>query len=597
MEEAHQRKGDNLVRKLELEKQREEILLERARLLSLKNEIGGIHSKPSPETSRNSSASTSRLSAAIERTKNRIPEFERKVQTLRQANQERTDILKKPYDGEMGIGSYEPWQLEDFYFVREFVRSWIDEVLDFIVRERPRKTSEHKLTTIAERFFEELEDERRHDKIHQLSLDIEQSIVADVTHQAAKETAREIMAFEAQTRNMIDGIILHSLDLQSQADDHSSLINNALSQMKKEAQRKRDVWSHSQTFHLEDSVQGTDMAVNEEDDSFDGNVLYFHDITPFSDIPDENLLPEQVDFQNKESEFWMGNAVDLSTLPLPRRYKGIACSSVSPNDSLIALGTVQGDILIWDLVTYPPRILRTSRGKNAAVSQLHWSFDSSLVVSLNEYGVVTVWSLGDTVSVPYDVKAFEPIEQNIGFKSTALIRLFTLEPSDFVFTSGPFSNSKDSTQEATAVAFHPSSSLFGKQAFLMVGLNNGNILRLKFANVGSVMSFPQVHAADGTIHKIGEVIVAELFKAHRHPITLISFVNNISPMVTADEKGFINLWEYTSEHLSGFGWFVPCVKYRLKLSEMTYRPVVGAQEKVEFTDVVKGPSRKQHRLR
>ena len=597
MEKTHQRKGDNLVRKLELEKQREEILLERARLLSLKNEIGGIHSKPSSETSRNNSASTSRLSAAIERTKNRIPEFERKVQTLRQANQKRTDLLRKPYDGEMGIGSYEPWQLEDFYFVREFVRSWIDEVLDFIVRERPRNTSEHELTTIAERFFEELEDERRHDKIHQLSFDIEQSIVADVTHQAAKETAVEIMAFEAQTRNMIDGIVLHSLDLQSQADDHSSLINNALSQMKKEAERKRDVWSHSQTFHLEDSVQRTDMVVNEEDDSFDGTVLYFHDITPFSDIPDENLLPEQVDFQNEESEFWMGNAVDLSTLPLPRRYKGISCSAVSPTDSLIALGTVQGDILIWDLVTDPPRILRTSRGKNAAVSQLHWSFDSSFVVSLNEYGVVTVWSLGDTVSVPYDVKAFEPIEQNIGFKSTALICLFTLEPSDFVFTSGPFSNSKDSAHEATAVAIHPSSSLFGKQAFLMVGLNNGNILRLKFADVGSVMSFPQVHAANGTIHKIGELIVAELFKAHHHPITLISFVNNISPMVTADEKGFINLWDYTSEYLSGFGWFVPSVKYRLKLSEMTYRPVVGAQEKVEFTDVVKGPSRKQHRLR
>lgn len=595
MEEAHQRKGDRLIRKLELEKQREEILLERARLLSLKNEFGGRQS--SSETSRNSSTSPSRLSAAIERTKNRIPEFERKVQTLRQENQARTDLLRKPYDGEMGIGSYEPWQLEDFYFVRDFVRSWIDEVLDFIVRERPRNTSEHELTTIAERFFEELEDERRHDKILQLSFDIEQSILADVIHQAAKETAIEIMAFEAQTRNMLDGIILHSFDLPSQADGRSTLINNALSQMKKEAQRKRDVWSHSQTFHIEDSVRETGMAVNEEEDSFDGTVLHFHDITPFSDIPDKSLLSEQVDFQNEESEFWMGSTVDLSTLPLPRRYKGILCSAVSPNDSLIALGTVQGDILIWDLTTYPPRILRTSRGKNAAVSQVHWSFDSSLVASLNEYGVVTIWSLGNTVSVPYDVKSFEPIEQNIGFKPTALIPLLTLEPNDFVFTRGPFSDSKDLTHEVTAVAFHPSSSLLGKQAFLMVGLNNGNILRLKFSDVASVMSFPQVHPANGTTHKIGEDIDAELFKAHHHRITLISFVNNMSPMVTTDDKGFINFWEYSSESLSGFGWFVPSIKYRLKLSEVTYRPVVGAQEKVEFTDAVKGPNRKQHRLR
>ena len=599
MEEARQRKEARLTRKLELEKQREEILLERARLLSLKNERGGRESKTSSATSRDSSASPSGLTAAIEKTKNRIPKFERKVQTLRQENQARMDSLRKPYDGEMGIGSYEPWQLEDFYFVREFVRSWIEEVLDFIVREHPSNKSEHEATTIAERFFEELEVERKHDEILQLSFDIEQSIFSDVIHQAAKETANEIMAFEAQTRNMLDGMILNSLELQSRSDGQSTvaMLSNALSQMKKEAQKKRDVWSHSQMFRREGTVQDSEIAVDEEEDTFDGTVLHFHDITPFSDIPDESLLSEQIDFQNEESEFWLGNTADLSTLPLPRRYKGISCSAMSPNDSLIALGTVQGDILIWDLATYPPRILRTSRGKNAAVMQLQWSFDSSLVVSLNEYGAVTIWSLSDTVSVPYDVKSFEPIEQNLGFKSTALAFLLILEPKDFTFTRGPFSDSKDLSGEVTAVAFHPSASLLGKQAFLMVGLNNGNILRLKFSDVASMMSFPQVHPVNGATHKIGQDIDAEVFKAHHHRIILISFVNNVSPMVTVDDKGFINLWEYSSESLTGFGWFVPSIKYRLNLSEVTYRPVVGAQEKVEFTDVVKGPSRKQHRLR
>ena len=599
MEEARQRKEARLNRKLELEKQREEILLERARLLSLKNELGGWESKTSSSTSRDSSASPSGLTVAIEKTKSRIPKFERKVQTLRQENQARMDSLRKPYDGEMGIGSYEPWQLEDFYFVREFVRSWIEEVLDSIVREHPSNKSEHEATTIAESFFEELEVERKHDEILQLSCDIEQSIFSDVIHQAVKETANEIMAFEAQTRNMLDGMILNSLELQSRSDGQSrvAMLSNALSQMKKEAQKKRDVWSHSQTFHREGSVQDSEIAVDEEEDTFDGTVLHFHDITPFSDIPDESLLSEQIDFQNEESEFWLGNTADLSTLPLPRRYKGISCSAVSPNDSLIALGTVQGDILIWDLATYPPRILRTSRGKNAAVMQLQWSFDSSLVVSLNEYGAVTIWSLSDTVSVPYDVKSFEPIEQNLGFKSTALAFLLILEPKDFTFTRGPFSDSKDLSGEVTAVAFHPSASLLGKQAFLMVGLNNGNILRLKFSDVASMMSFPQVHPVNGATHKIGQDIDAEVFKAHHHRIILISFVNNVSPMVTVDDKGFINLWEYSSESLTGFGWFVPSIKYRLNLSEVTYRPVVGAQEKVEFTDVVKGPSRKQHRLR
>ncbi|KAJ7378156.1 hypothetical protein OS493_024821 [Desmophyllum pertusum] len=111
MEQAHQRKEAHLARKLELEKQREEILLERARLLSLKDEFDGRKSGRTSETSSRNSASSSRLSlsVAIERTKNKIPEFERKVQTLRQENQARADLLRKPYDGEMGIGSYEPW--------------------------------------------------------------------------------------------------------------------------------------------------------------------------------------------------------------------------------------------------------------------------------------------------------------------------------------------------------------------------------------------------------------------------------------------------------------------------------------------------------
>ena len=596
MEEARQRREAHLTKKLQLEKKREEILLERARLLSLKNEIdGGRESKRTSETSR----SPSGLSAAIQSTKDKIPAFERKVQNLREKDQARVNLLRKPYNGELGIGSYEPWQLEDVYFVREFVASWIDEVLDFIIRDRPRSIAEHEAKNIAENFFEELEVGRKNDELVQLSLDIERSLLSDVIFEAAKETANEIMEFGAQTRNMLDGIMLESFDLQSQSygQNRGALLGNALSQMKKEAQRKGNVWAHSQAFHAKDGLQAPEIAVADEEDTFDGTFLSFHGISPFNQIPDESLPPEQVDFINKESEFWMGNTIDLSTLPLPRRYKGISCSALSPNESLIALGTVQGDIVIWDLSLYPPRILRTSQGKNTVIAQLQWSLDSSQVVSVNEHGTVNIWSLADTVSVPYEVKSFEPVEQNLGFKPSALISLLTLQPSDFFFTQGPFTDSKDLTSEPSAVAFHPSASLLGKQSYLIVGLRNGNILRLKYIkDTSSILSIPQVQPTNGTTHFIGKDVEAELFKSHQHRIVLISFVNNISPMVTVDDMGFINLWEYSNESLSGFGWFVPSIKYRLKMSTVTYQPAVGAQEKIEFTDAVKGPNRKLHRL-
>ena len=596
MKGSHGIQEARIARKLELEKQREEILLERARLLSLKNELkGGRESNVSE-----ASTTPSRLSVAIERTKNRIPDFERKVQTLREESQARADLLKKPYNGELGIGSYEPWQLEDVYFVREFLASWIDEVLDFVVRDHPRNTTEREATKIAETFFEELELDRKSDEIVQLSLDIERSILNDVIYEAAKETANEIMAFSSQTRHMLDDVLLDSFDLYSQpyGQNKAALLSSALAQMKKEAQRKANAWSHSQIFHTRDSSVGSqEERTEEEGDSFDGTVLYFHNLTPFSNIPDSDMLSEQVNFRNEESNFWMGYGIDLSILPLPRRYRGVSCSAVSPNDSLVALGTVQGDIVVWDLSTYPPRILRTSRGRSSVIIQLQWSLDSLQVVSLNEHGTISIWLLGDTTSVLYDVKAFEPVEKDLGFKSSTLMPLLTLELNDLFFTQGPFSESRDLISKATAIAFHPSVSLLGKQSFLMVGLNNGNILRLKFRNSPSIMSVAQVQPLNGSSHKVGNNIEAELFKSHHHRIVLISFVNSTSPMVTVDGMGFINLWEYSSESLTGFGWFVPSIKYRLNMSEVTYEPVLGAQEKVEFTDVIKGPSRKLQRLR
>lgn len=596
MKGSHGIQEARIARKLELEKQREEILLERARLLSLKNELkGGRESNVSE-----ASTTPSRLSVAIERTKKRVPDFERKVQTLREESQARADLLKKPYNGELGIGSYEPWQLEDVYFVREFLASWIDEVLDFVVRDHPRNITEREATQIADKFFEELELDRKSDEIVQLSLDIERSILNDVIYEAAKETANEIMAFSSQTRHMLDNVLLDSLDLYSQpyGQNKAALLSSALAQMKKEAQRKASAWSHSQIFHTRDSSLGSqEERTEEEGDSFDGTVLYFHNLTPFSNIPDSDMLSEQVNFRNEESNFWMGYGIDLSILPLPRRYRGVSCSAVSPNDSLVALGTVQGDIVVWDLSTYPPRILRTSRGRSSVIIQLQWSLDSLQVVSLNEHGTISIWLLGDTTSVLYDVKAFEPVEKDLGFKSSTLMPLLTLELNDLFFTQGPFSESRDLISKATAIAFHPSVSLLGKQSFLMVGLNNGNILRLKFRNSPSIMSVAQVQPLNGSSHKVGNNIEAELFKSHHHRIVLISFVNSTSPMVTADGMGFINLWEYSSESLTGFGWFVPSIKYRLNMSEVTYEPVLGAQEKVEFTDVIKGPSRKLQRLR
>lgn len=588
MDEARNEIEVRLARKLELEKQREKIHTERARLLSLRNELGLQTFSPS-----------SRLNATIQRTINKIPERERELETLREKDQARVNMLRKPYSGELGIGSYEPWQLEDVYFVRDFVTSWVDEVLDFIMQGHARTNKRREIVNFAKRMSEEMETGRRNDELFQLSLDIERGIVAEVVREAARETAVNMLELGNQTKNMVNSMILDSVSQQTEAqdDNRDALIRNALLHMKKEVRRKgnADVWAHSQAFlSKEITSQG---SISAEVDSFDGTVLHFHNITPYNDVLDSSLLSDQVDFRNKESQFWMGNTLDVSTLPLSRRCNGISCSALSADNSLMALGSVLGDILIWDLLPFPPRILRTSRGRNKEIVQLQWSMDSSHIVSVDDRGTVIIWSLGDTVSVPFEVKPFEPIERNLGFNTTVLLPLLLLESQDFVFREGPFSKSYNSTSKATAVAFHPSVSLLGKQSYLMVGFKNGDVVRIKYRTASSVMSIPQVSPTNGMPCKIARDMHAELFKSHQNGIMLISFVNNISPMVTVDDKGFINLWQYSQEWLSGFGWFVPTVKYKLDMAEVTYEPVLGAQQKVEFTDAVRAPNRKKTRFR
>ena len=590
MDDAMQRKEARRARKLELERQREEILRERARLLSLKNESEGRKSK------------NSSLISAIDLAKQQIPEIERRVRMLQKQNEARSNALLRPYNGEMGIGSYEPWQLEHFYFVRDFVRSWVDEVLNFVVNERPgTKVDDDQARNVAERFYEELEAEKEREKLLQQSSEIEKTIFTEVIYQEVKEIAAEMIALENQIRFMLDGMMLRVLQPQTREAvviGKNSLVGNAFSQLKKERKRKGDIWVHTQTFQLQGGFTDAGVELKEEQESeiFDGTLLYFHDITPLREIPDEQIPAKQVEFQNEESQYWMACSIDLSTLPLPRRYRGICCSAVSSDENLIAMGTEQGDIVIWDLLIYPPRILRTSRGKNSVVTELHWSIDSSRVVSLNEHGMVQIWSLGDSTTIPYEVKSFEPIEHNLGFKASALVCLLTLQPGDFLFSKGPFADSKQLVSKVTAVAFHPSTTLLGKQAFLVVGFDTGKILKLKYTE-SSALSFSAVQPNNGVHHKIGKEIEAELFKSHMHRVVLISFVNNISPMVTVDDKGFISLWEYSMESLTGFGWFVPIVKYQLHMMELTYEPVVGVEENILFTDAVGGSNRKQQRLR
>ena len=76
----------------------------------------------------------------------------------------------------------------------------------------------------------------------------------------------------------------------------------------------------------------------------------------------------------------------------------------------------------------------------------------------------------------------------------------------------------------------------------------------------------------------------ELFRSHRAAVLVIAFAANSLPMLTLDQQGYCNVWDYVASDLTSFGWFVPTRRFRLNCSVMGWLPVPGATIKVLFFD-------------
>ncbi|XP_077987497.1 uncharacterized protein LOC144442101 [Glandiceps talaboti] len=67
----------------------------------------------------------------IQHARQNLPIMQSQLRRMRDDyERERHLVLNTPYMGENGINSYEPWQYEDYYLMREFVLELVDQVLD-----------------------------------------------------------------------------------------------------------------------------------------------------------------------------------------------------------------------------------------------------------------------------------------------------------------------------------------------------------------------------------------------------------------------------------------------------------------------------------
>ena len=587
--ELERRKKERQKENQKLLQWRQELIEERRRLIAERDE--NTHASGSNVFSRQSNDDS--LGQKVERARLQMPHLAERFQALEHEKERKNKLAQIPYKGELGVGSYEPWQVEDFYFVRGFIESWIDEVLLLIIYD-PSGTVE-RIKSIAEHFHRQIDAVERNELLNEAVSSECLSILNEVNENLCFNVAQHCFTLHTQAWMVTNQLIVaavtsqdgfHDIE-QTKREEKQNYIFSAYDELQKERDKRLDIWAHSQKFSVHD---GKDFVeeIEKTEDIFDGTVLYFHNLVPFDDVPDIELPLEFVKFRKEESKSWMGKEPIETSLPLSKRYRGVSCVSLSSSHNFVALGTVQGDIMVWDLKLYPPRILRSLKG-NVSISDICWSIDSCKLLTLTEHGTVQLWSLMDTHTITFNVKSFEPSEPNVMFKPSTLQNLLTLELPQLFFTKGPFKESRYLINRPVRAVFYPALTFLASQNSIILGLENGNILKL---NLNSKFDIATTLESVQPKNEIGCGIEAELFRAHEQSIIHISFVGNVSSMITVDTKGFINMWECSEEYLTGFNWFSPKKKFRLEMTEVTFIPVPGSQEKTEFSDKVKGKGKR-----
>lgn len=257
----------------------------------------------------------------------------------------------------------------------------------------------------------------------------------------------------------------------------------------------------------------------------------------------------------------------------------------------MAIGTTQGEILVIDLDTEQPQILRSSAKRAAceAITRVYLSSNTQQIVSLTQRGIAHVWNVSSssnsaTSTFPTDLKHFKPILLEVALEVIAneLTSLrFDGKPKQKRSAANKHS-SKSGVHELTCARFFDSWSLLGRQTAVLCSSSSGELLKrnLQFTSVGAaILELPQgiqakfepaqTGSAAGTLNSTSR-IRHEMFCGHEEAVLFIASFQRMQPgrgygteIVTIDQAGTICVWEYNSGRFAESGWFEPVQRLHL----------------------------------
>ena len=290
-----------------------------------------------------------------------------------------------------------------------------------------------------------------------------------------------------------------------------------------------------------------------------------------------------------ESVLWKTYQVTVPEVTIPpKRSKGVNVACLSKDHKMLALGSYQGDILVYDVTSEFTLVSSViSHGKNNSyIVALQWSLDRSRLVSLSSEGCVIVWSASYTPHVSKSDINSLGFSDSI-YTSQQLTALCVLESSkaDFKLKDVSFSNGASSSYVPSLIQFHPTLSSAASQDSIVVAMKNGIIMKCNLSNnfaarftntlipgfrkdlAPAPIVLGQPPIATQKVLKIGQDVTVEVFRFHRCELVELCFAKNCEDMISLDLNLNLCQWKHKAEHLNSFGWFVPFKKYQLAFVE------------------------------
>ncbi|VDI59935.1 transcriptional repressor NF-X1 [Mytilus galloprovincialis] len=470
---------------------------------SVMSEPDNIH-RTEPEVQDTSRLSlhtpTFNIDTYIKNTVNTLPQTMDRITRLREDVQKHYNKYKKPYKGEMGIHTYQPFQMQGYFAVRSIVDDVVNDFLDrHVAPSQPmveqetyyasRRQKIHETEIMAETLSEK--------KAIQL---IMEEIILDETGDILEEIVQEHVHTKGTVRNWADEMAMNraesgALDNEEGRTESDPAYNSVtklfFSVKHRRDETRPDIWGHTQMLGLAEKPstprkvkppppKGKDKKSKQKTPSLPPKsrerskpptrqtvpgtavsslpadpttpILHYHHITPVdirnyhvlrTDVPEVKYeKTKYIKYMRREMTYWQKMIPVISENSLAKRCKGISCCSASPNGKFIVFGTVHGDCIIFFTQSNPwrpVRVIVNDSSKDDPIVNISWSLDSSRLITINRSGSLQVWAYSGADTVQSDAKkiGISSDENNVAPPHLDILIGMDMGHGDFVFQQGP----------------------------------------------------------------------------------------------------------------------------------------------------------------